>query len=86
MISNINIHHQYERQMHLIVNRASKYRYLLYAEQKQYMSSLENQKNNKNLFSKKIKSVISLTFEKILNIWRKEWFVPKLRLNSVHIF
>lgn len=68
MICNINIHHQYERPMHLIVNRVSKYTYLLYAEKKQYMSSLENQKNNKNLFSKKIKSVISLTFEKILNI------------------
>lgn len=68
MISNINIRHQYERPMHLIVNRVSKYTYLLYAEQKQYMSSLENQKNNKTLFSKKIKSVISLTFEKILNI------------------
>ena len=68
MICNINIHHPYERPMHLIVNRVSKYRYLLYAEQKQYMSSLENQKNNKTLYSKKMKSVISLTFEKNLNI------------------
>ena len=68
MISNINIRHQYERPMHLIVNRDGKYTYLLYAEQKQYMSSLENQKNDKTLFSKQMKSVISLTFEKILNI------------------